>query len=1184
MKDEEESVREKKIKTDYVNTNKKKSFKLIVDNETSTNNKAYWESTLFSGVYLNNDLKRDFDEKWSIDLEEAVHDENGDTIKSGFYHFYNEFQNIAPALRALANRKLTETDTITKIIAPVLDALGWYDKCQNNVEEPYVAETTFSLKERGTNKGKSYRTDMLLVDHPQEANYISDPNTSEARKKEARTYCIAPLEAKYWNRITDKEGNKKFDPKREDKKKDDSGGSLSFNEQALNYMEILHKKWGIVTDGNTWRLVHSEISGEDSERCFEFKLESLLFKEEYVGENRDDDNEFLENAKYFYLFFGKPSYVQDEIGKIFLDEVLKESRKYIDSIEEDLKDRFISAMNITCNALLRSAKESGAITKLTKDDLNLIRTISESHLFNILFIKSCESKGILPVKAPNYYKISLTSIIDRISVFDPEKYIQSKGKDYINQRLSRSLSGHKFKPEGTSLYKNLMDLTLVVLEGAHRKNYGFEIEGFKESVFSKEECDFVKKHCLTDEEMVQIFFQLGYSKSERALQRNYQQIPYNYFTPRQLGSIYESFLEYQLDVSQESMVYIKKGRKKQYQQWVNRTAAVEKKLKGFEPTIKKGQLFFTPDNSERKATGGYYTPDYIVQYIVKETIEPLCEGKSSQKILKLKVCDPAMGSGHFLNGALNFLTKKYLEALELEKSSKGIPTKAEAKRIVLDKCIFGVDINPRVVKLAKMSLWLESAHPGKKLERLYDQLKCGDSLSEISPVCPDGFNWSSELFQPKGFANFSALVTNPPYLGENDHREKFDVLKESPIWNYHCGKMDYWYFFVHRSLELVEPGGRVGMIATDYWINNEGAQKLREVLRKKCVARYLSFCNFKVFEEAKGQHNMILVIENTDSTDNEIEGLQLQNSKSVKKKDLEAYLSRKEYTQFRQVKFKLNSKSGILKGDKETEDILNAMSKSQLTLSNVAEIGQGLVPGPGFVTKRAFEKLDPKKAHSLGISKGDQVFIVKNSFAKSLKLNAKEESLLKPYLPARCLFNGKTAEWNKSDVVVYSTDENCTNQTEIPNLVYHLKKFKPLMDARRETKNGKREWFQLHWPREQELFEKSGIVAVRMTKYPVFAWTNGGIYFDASVNLIIPKNRKLGKLLHLYLQTGLVELWLKYRGKVKGSQLQVDGAPLKSIPIPDFKNFKNSTSNINSVEKFAATYFEIGSLLEKMIK
>ena len=268
--------KEKSINRSYVNKDKKKPLELVVDNEFSANNRPYWESTLFSKVYLNNDLKRDFDEKWGKDYEDAIFDENGDTIKSGFYHFYNEFRNIAPALRTLTNKNLTETDTITKIIAPILDALGWYDNCQNNVEEPYAAETSFTLKERGKDKGRVYRTDMLLADYPQQANYISDPNTSDKRKKEARKYCIAPLEAKYWNRITDKKGNKKFDPKREDKKKDDSGSRFSFNEQVLNYMDILHKKWGIVSDGNTWRLVHSEISEEDSERCFEFKLEITL--------------------------------------------------------------------------------------------------------------------------------------------------------------------------------------------------------------------------------------------------------------------------------------------------------------------------------------------------------------------------------------------------------------------------------------------------------------------------------------------------------------------------------------------------------------------------------------------------------------------------------------------------------------------------------------------------------------------------------------------------------------------------------------------------------------------------------------------------------------------------------------------------------------------------------------------
>ena len=82
---------------------------------------------------------------------------------------------------------------------------------------------------------------------------------------------------------------------------------------------------------------------------------------------------------------------------------------------------------------------------------------------------------------------------------------------------------------------------------------------------------------------------------------------------------------------------------------------MKKKLKGFEPQVKGGQLFFTPDNSERKITGSYYTPDYVVQYIVQKTLGSLCHNKSSDEILDINICDPALGSGHFLIGALNYL-------------------------------------------------------------------------------------------------------------------------------------------------------------------------------------------------------------------------------------------------------------------------------------------------------------------------------------------------------------------------------------------------------------------------------------------------------------------------------------------------------------------------------------------------
>ena len=381
--------------------------------------------------------------------------------------------------------------------------------------------------------------------------------------------------------------------------------------------------------------------------------------------------------------------------------------------------------------------------------------------------------------------------------------------------------------------------------------------------------------------MVQIIFQLGYSKSEKALQRNYQQIPYNYFTPRQLGSIYESLLEYQLDVSKETMVYRRKGK---YKKWDKLTAEIKKKLKGFEPIIKREQLFFTPDNSERKATGSYYTPDYIVQYIVKETIGPLCEKKSSQEILDLKVCDPAMGSGHFLNGALNFLTKKYLEALELEKSSEEIPTRAEAKRIVLDKCIFGVDINPRAVKLAKMSLWLESVHPGKKLERLDDQLFCGDSIFE---KYKSSFQWEN-ILKSKNIDRFDAFIGNPPYFLLDDLygygslessylKKQFDRIYRD--------KTDILFYFLYLGIRYSK---NFGWIIKRTIIEAAKADGIRgQIAKSGKTLHILDFGEYQVFQPQASVTSAIIVgsenKRNEDVTMVKVATVQNGNRKDVDK-------------------------------------------------------------------------------------------------------------------------------------------------------------------------------------------------------------------------------------------------------------------------------------------------------------
>lgn len=144
-------------------------------------------------------------------------------------------------------------------------------------------------------------------------------------------------------------------------------------------------------------------------------------------------------------------------------------------------------------------------------------------------------------------------------------------------------------------------------------------------------------------------------------------------------------------------------------------------------------MYLTTDSGERKATGSYYTPEYVVEYIVENTLEPLVDdiradlaGRSArgedrgfaeefaERIFDLKILDPAMGSGHFLTSAIDYLAREIIDAQERQAAQQGIETVNQdhdinwARRQVAQRCIYGVDLNPLAVELAKVSLWLRT--------------------------------------------------------------------------------------------------------------------------------------------------------------------------------------------------------------------------------------------------------------------------------------------------------------------------------------------------------------------------------------------------------------------------------------------------------------------------------------------
>lgn len=187
-----------------------------------------------------------------------------------------------------------------------------------------------------------------------------------------------------------------------------------------------------------------------------------------------------------------------------------------------------------------------------------------------------------------------------------------------------------------------------------------------------------------------------------------------------------------------------------------------------EPVVYHKDSFFVTEGRDRRSSGTHYTPKQLTEMEVREALEPIVyigpalgwprsewKLRTPAEILALKVCDVAMGSGAFLVQVCRYLADRLLEAWALaEKEGKAISSDGsvtefppndpmsnlqedrlcEARRLVAEKCLYGVDINPLAVELAKLSLWLITTSKGRPFSFLDHNLKCGDSLLGVSDV------------------------------------------------------------------------------------------------------------------------------------------------------------------------------------------------------------------------------------------------------------------------------------------------------------------------------------------------------------------------------------------------------------------------------------------------------------------
>ena len=550
----------------------------------------------------------------------------------------------------------------------------------------------------------------------------------------------------------------------------------------------------------------------------------------------------------------------------------------------------------------------------------------------------------------------------------------------------------------------------------------------------------------------------------------------------------------------------------------------------------------------RKAGGVYYTPQYIVDYIVKNTVGKLIEGKTPKEISKIKILDPACGSGSFLIGAFQYLLDYhkdyYSDNGKPSKGKKDNPltpdghlTTSEKKRILLNN-IFGVDLDVNAVEVTKLSLLLKcmegetfssishqlSMFNERILPTLDNNIRTGNSLINVdfysSEIDFEGekrikpFNWKDsfkEIFKNGGF---DIVVGNPPYFNINTLDKRIIKYLEEHYSTIHTGYNDVMYYFIYKSISLLKPNGICGLITSNYFLGNKYAESLRKFLSTHVIG-LVNFKNYFVFPGVN-IHTCIILSEKNPKNDT-INFYEFNDNELIKTNLLAG---------LRPITIeRINLKESWLIAQGSEIEIIEKIRVHQL-LGEIATIEKGSTSGK------------------------NSVFTITEEFAKSRKF---EKELLRKNVK-----NGDIEKYyikDREQFLIY-----VDNETEIgkyPNIFSYLSEHRSELQDRNEVKNKLYEWYRLERPRNKSFFDASEkIIVPYRSDTNRFAYDDSQCFNDGGdIRAIVTNNVNIKYLLGI-LNSKLIDWYYGFIGKPKGKSREYFNEPLSKIPIPkiDFQN------------------------------
>ena len=477
-----------------------------------------------------------------------------------------------------------------------------------------------------------------------------------------------------------------------------NGREAAPSSQMLRYLSnALNAEWGILTNGELWRLYYRRANSK-SEQFLELDLGRIL-----SAGNGDKDTLGAHPhwARVFMLMFGRDSYMP---GNVFPDLARDESREWEQEITRKLSEKIFDNV---FPQLARAFAGKNPDAKRLRD----ARDAAMITLFRLLFVLYAEDRSLLPVGQKSYTAYELRRA----------------------RRDLRELEDENFAATGGEKHRLFNKTCEFIDKGEASINF----PPYNGGLFDSSRAKLITENPLSDRDFMSALRALSYDGEKW--------INYRDFSVQHLGAMYERFLEQELYVSGNGA----------------------------------GQVSARPNKYARKSGGSYYTPEELVYLVIDGAVGELLRGfkdkfeaavkkkapkKKLQELdpaaraLEIKVCDPAMGSGHFLVSLVDYLADWVLaETVEAEKRGSHSPVLVEiediradikeqarknkwqvedrhledrqiVRRLVLKRVVHGVDKNPMAVELAKLSLWLHTFTVGAPLTFLDHHLRCGDSL------------------------------------------------------------------------------------------------------------------------------------------------------------------------------------------------------------------------------------------------------------------------------------------------------------------------------------------------------------------------------------------------------------------------------------------------------------------------